>query len=219
MRGNQKYRILKLEYYSESVKSSHVSHFYDIFSINFANISLQHYPSNYYFAQLFLFVTIFVFSMSYSATKTVIRLCKILSKQLLLFIATIFVLMSYSATKTDIRLFSVVFPLYITLVRLGAHISVVDCANSLCKAVVSAARAPQRGPLGGRVQCHYEGGTLTGASNEPSQRFHSHIQDIMLDGCMPESAFNQEKVLIFAKVHCELQHLHRHWGSCMRVYC
>ena len=173
MRGNQKYRILKLEYYSESVKSSHVSHFYDIFNINFANISLQHYPSNYYFVQLFLFVTIFVFSMSYSATKTVIRHCKILSKQLLLFNATIFVLMWYSTTKTDIRLFSVVFPLYITLVR--PHISVVDCANSLCKAVVAAARAPQRGPLGGRVQCHYEGGSLTGASNEPSRRFHNHI--------------------------------------------
>ena len=40
-------------------------------------------------------------------------------------------------------------------------ILLLECANSWCKVVVATARSPQWGPLGGRVQCHYEGGNKT----------------------------------------------------------
>ena len=37
----------------------------------------------------------------------------------------------------------------------------VDCVNIFCNIVVASAWSPQQGPLGGGVQCHHEGGTLT----------------------------------------------------------
>ena len=84
--------FLKIEWFKDSEKSSHISHFhFMIFSILTWQIFCKIIQAIYFFVHLFLFVTIFVFLMLFSATKTVMIDCKILSKQSLLFKATIFV--------------------------------------------------------------------------------------------------------------------------------
>ena len=134
-----------------------------IFSILTLQIFCNIIQAIYFFVHLFSFVTIFVFFILFSATKTVMIHCKILSKQSVLFNATKYVDDNGIFCNQQL-IWDCILYIFCTLPWCGLTywrwIVQTSCVT-ICNIIVASARSPQRGSLSGGVQCHYEGGTLS----------------------------------------------------------